>query len=73
MSAKAKAKIIIISIILLICIIVIFQNLDTIPVQVLFWSFRISQALLLLVVVAAGFVAGLLAASVMAGRYRKRT
>jgi len=72
MSAKAKAKLILISLIVLVVIIVIFQNLAAVRVQILFWSFELSQALLVLVVIAAGFIAGLLAASLMAGRTKKR-
>lgn len=71
MSAMGKAKLVGISAIVLVVIIVIFQNLPAVKVRLLFWSFTLSQALLLLVVIAAGFVAGLLAAGLKPGRTGK--
>lgn len=71
MSAMTKAKFVGISVIVSVVIIVIFQNLPAVQVQVLFWSFTLSQALLVMVVIAAGFVAGLLTASLMGARTGK--
>lgn len=71
MSAMTKAKFVGISVIVSVVIIVIFQNLPAVQVQVLFWSFTLSQALLVMVVIAVGFVAGLLTASLMGARTGK--
>ena len=47
-------------ILLVLCLIVIFQNIEATEVRVLTMSFKLPQAALLLITLAAGFVMGLL-------------
>lgn len=71
MNRTAKIKLLLVAILVVLVVIVVFQNMDAVPVRLLFVEREISTALLLFVTLAIGFVAGLVAAGSFAGKRRK--
>ncbi len=55
---KKLIKIIIISILAIIMVIVVIQNVDTIKIHFLFWTFTMSRYLVLFLLFAIGFIIG---------------
>jgi uncharacterized integral membrane protein len=58
-----KTKLIIAAVLVVLILIVIFQNLDAMVVRFLFWSGSLPAALMLVIILAIGFVVGALAAT----------
>lgn len=69
MTMKTKVKIALSVIIGIIVLVLIFQNIGAVPTQVLWYEFNIPHALMLLIMLAIGFGAGVLATG---AAYRKR-
>ena len=55
-----KLKWILLAVLLVFCLIVIFQNIESIEVRLLMWSFHLPQAALLISTLAIGYLMGLL-------------
>ncbi len=55
-----RLKWIFLAVVLIFCLIVIFQNIESIEVRLLTMSFQLPQAALLLITLAVGFILGLL-------------
>jgi uncharacterized integral membrane protein len=59
---------VIIWIIVILCLIVLFQNTQTVSLQFLFWSVSVSQIFLIPIVLVIGFILGYLMARVKGNR-----
>lgn len=70
METIKKVKIISIIVLLILIVIVIWQNAQPAETRILFWSFEISRALLLILTGLFGFVAGMILTTYM---YRNRS
>jgi len=72
METAAKIRLALVAIAVVIVLIVIFQNLEPVPAQILFFSRPVSLALLLFVAVMIGFLLGLVTSGRIARRGKKR-
>ena len=66
-----KPKLIIVLIIAVFILLLIFQNLESCTTRFLFFSVTMPSALMLFIALAAGFIAGLLVAT-MKGKHKKQ-
>jgi uncharacterized integral membrane protein len=69
MEGTMKAKLIAILVVVLLALIILIQNAHRVTFRLLFWTAEISQLLLVLLVLAIGFVLGFLIAK-LTGRRR---
>jgi uncharacterized integral membrane protein len=69
--SKNKAKFIIVLVISLLTLILILQNTTAVETKILFMTITMPRALLLLVTFLVGFIAGLIAMSVITGKSSK--
>ena len=58
-----RPKIIAIIVLVVLALIVLYQNKDVVTIRLFFWSFAMSQVVLVLLNLAIGFVLGLFAAN----------
>lgn len=65
------ARQIIIAVLLIICLIVLFQNAQTVTARFLFFEWEMSQVILLLFFGLGGFILGFLYCKILARRKRK--
>jgi len=70
MKKAAQAKVVLVAILALLAVIVLLQNMATVETKLLFWAIPMPRALLLLITLGIGFVAGLLAATIWDARKR---
>jgi uncharacterized integral membrane protein len=69
MSNATRIKLIVAGVVAILATIVMFQNTDEVSTKILFWELNLPGALLLVVMLAAGFFLGLLA---MTLRHRRQ-
>lgn len=63
-----KPKIIAILVVAILVLIVLFQNTNVVKVRLLFWSFEMSQVILILLLLIVGFVLGFMTAKLVGRR-----
>lgn len=64
-----RPKLIAIAVLIVLALIVLFQNVGVVTVRLFFWSLDMSQAILVVVMLAVGFLLGMLTALVRRKRH----
>jgi len=67
-SRMSRAKLVVTAILVVLVVVVVLQNLEPVPVNILWWSHKLPTALLLIVTLAIGYAAGLVTAGLRTGR-----